>query len=156
MSNFPFPWWDKTITIYNKYIDPTTQRVSWYRNTVNNCFWKADNTMFSMGRYGVSTIGVVTENKTILCRIPEDSRYVNKLAWDELSEGERSEHFTLANEDIIVLGEVEDDLNEYASGKRANDLVSKYKKIDSCLTIDNYVDNVRTGVELKHYKVVGK
>lgn len=154
MSNFPFPWWDKTVTIYNKYIDPTTQRISWYRTVVNNCFWKAQNLMFSMGRYGVSTIGVITENKEIICRIPQDKRFLEKGAWRELAD--KTTRFTLANGDIIVLGRVEEDIDEYTPGKRSNDLLAKYREYDACLEIDVYVNNVQTGVNLEHYRVVGK
>ena len=154
MSNFPFPWWDKTITIYNKYVDPTNQRISWYRTVVENCFWKAQNLMFSMGRYGVSTIGVLTENKTIICRIPKQDNYISKRVWDETAD--KTGYFTLANEDIIVLGEVNDVIDEYSPGQRSNDLITKYKKYDECLTIDIYVDNVQTGVNLEHYRVTGK
>lgn len=156
MSNFPFPWWDKTVTIYNKLIDPTTQKVSWYRNTVTNCFWKCENIMFSMGRYGVSTIGVLTENKNIICRIPKDERYVDKRTWDTLNESERSEYFTLANGDIIVLGEVTDTIDEYVAGQRSTDLLTKYKKYDECLEVDTYVNNVQSGIGLEHYRIVGK
>ena len=154
MSNFPFPWWDKTITIYNKYVDPTNQRISWYRTVVENCFWKAQNLMFSMGRYGVSTIGVLTENKTIICRIPKQDNYVSKRVWDKTAD--KTGYFTLANEDIIVLGEVDDVIDEYSPGQRSNDLIAKYKKYDECLTIDIYADNVQTGVNLEHYRVTGK
>ena len=154
MSNFPFPWWDKTITIYNKYVDPTNQRISWYRTVVENCFWKAQNLMFSMGRYGVSTIGVLTENKTIICRIPKQDNYVSKRVWDKTAD--KTGYFTLANEDIIVLGEVDDVIDEYSPGQRSNDLITKYKKYDECLTIDIYADNVQTGVNLEHYRVTGK
>ena len=154
MSDFPFPWWDKTITIYNKLVDPTTQRISWYRTVVENCFWKAQNLIFSMGRYGVSTIGVLTENKTITCRIPKDDRFVSKREWKELQD--RSGHFTLSNGDIIILGEVEDVIDEYTPGQRSTDIVTKYKGEDACLTIDTYVDNVQTGVGLEHYRITGK
>lgn len=154
MNNFPFPWWDKTITIYNKLIDPTTQRISWYKTTVENCFWKAQNILFSMGRYGVSTLGVVTENKEIICRIPKDDRFVDKRVWKDLDD--RENHFTLANGDIIVLGEVDDVIDEYTPGQRSTDLITKYREFDECLEIDTYVNNVQTGVNLQHYRVVGK
>lgn len=154
MSNFPFPWWDKTITIYNKYIDPTTQRISWYRTVVHNCFWKAENDMFSMGRYGVSVIGVLTETKAIICRIPKDKRFVEKRTWETLSD--KTNRFTLANGDIIVLGEVTEEIDDYTPGKRSTDLIAKYKDYDECLEIDKYVNNVQTGSTLNHYRVVGK
>lgn len=154
MSNFPFAWWDKTITIYNKFVDPTTQRISWYRTVVKNCFWKAENLMFSMGRYGVSTVGVVTENKTIICRIPKDKRFVDKRTWKDLED--KTNRFTLANGDIIILGEVSDVIDEYTPGQRSTDLITKYKEFDECLEIDTYVNNVQTGVNLEHYRITGK
>ena len=156
MSNFPFPWWDSTITIYNKYIDPTNQRVSWYKNTVTDCFWKCTNNIYNMGRYGMTSLGVRVETKEIVCRIPESSKFVPKEIWETLSDGERSEYFTLANGDIIILGDVEDTIDEYTSGKHSTDLITKYKRYDKCVEIDTYIDNVRNGVGLKHYHIVGK
>ena len=154
MSNFPFAWWDKTVTIYNKVVDPTTQRISWYSTVVTNCFWKYVNTLYNMGRYGMSTVGVQLEVKNVVCRIPKDERYVDKRAWDELKD--KSGHFTLANGDIIVLGEVTDTIDEYTSGQRSNDLLTKYKAYDACIEIESYVNDVQTGVGLEHYRIVGK
>jgi len=154
VSNFPFPWWDKTITIYNKYVNPTTQRVSWYRTVVDNCFWKSQHLVFSMGRYGVSTIGVITENQTIICRIPKDDRFVEKGAWRDLEN--KSTKFTLASGDIIILGNVEITLDEYTPGLRSSDILARYREYDACLEIDEYVNNVQTGVGLEHYRVTGK
>ena len=154
MSNLPFPWWDKTITIYNKYVDPETQRVTWYKTVVNNCFWKSINELYNMGRYGMSAVGIQFEVKNIICRIPEDDRYINKREWNTLED--KADYFTLANNDIIVLGEVEDTIDEYTEGQRSNDLLTKYKAYDECMQIEQYVDNVRTGVNLRHYRVSGK
>ena len=156
MSNFPFTWWDKTITIYNKLIDPTTQKTSWYRNTCENCFWKNINTTYVIGASGMSTKGVVLETKNIICRIPKDDRYVDKRAWKELSDNDRKDYFTFGNGDIIILGEVNDEIDEYTSGKRSNDIVKKYKEFDECLEIDSYTINVHNGIGLEHYKIVGK
>lgn len=154
MSNFPFPWWDKTITLYNKFVDPTTQRVTWYRTVIENCFWKNVNELYNMGRYGMSAVGVQLEVKNIICRIPEDDRYVDKRKWKELTN--REDYFTLGSGDIIILGEVEDVVDEYTEGIRSNDLLTKYKEFDECLQIMEYVDNVRPGVSLRHYRVFGK
>ena len=133
MSNFPFVWWDKTITLYNKYVDPTTQVVSWYRTVINNCFWKNVNETYYVGTRGISTTGVKLETKDIICRIPQDDRYV----------------------DIIILGEVEDVINETEKGSRSTDLVSKYRQYDKSLMIDKYTINTGTGVGMPHYKIVG-
>lgn len=154
MNDLPFLWWDKTITVFNKYVDPTNQRVTWYKTVIKNCFWKAVNNLYNMGRYGMSTVGVQLEVKQIICRIPKNKRYVDKRTWINLSD--KSGHFTLANGDIIILGEVDDIIDEYVSGKRSNDIRTKYKEFDACLEIEAYVDNVQTGVGLEHYRVVGK
>ena len=154
MSDLPFAWWDKTLTIYNKVVDPVTNRISWYRTTVDNCFWKYVNNLYNMGRYGMSTVGVQLEIKNVVCRIPKTDKYVDKRTWDSLED--KTDHFTLANGDIIVLGEVEDVIDEYVEGQRSTDLMTRYKKYDACIEIATYVDNVQTGVGLEHYRVVGK
>lgn len=156
MNDFPFPWWDKTVTIYNKIVDATTQRVSWYKNTVDNCFWKYVNNTYTIGRSGVSSTGVILETKSVICRIPKSDKFVDKKTWRELKDEDRKDYFTLANGDIIILGEVEDVIDEYTAGKRSTDLIAKYKEDDACIEIDTYVDNCQTGVGLEHYRVVGK
>lgn len=156
MSNFPFPWWDKTITIYNKVIDPTTQRVVWYRNTVENCFWKAVNNLYTIGRGGISTTGITLSTKDVICRIPQSDKYVDRRTWGELKDEDREDYFTLADGDIIILGEVEDVIDEYTAGQRSTDLLTKYKNYDACIEIDTYVDNCQTGVNLPHYRIIGK
>lgn len=154
MSDFPFAWWDKTITVYNKFVDPTTQHISWYRTTVENCFWKYVNNTYTVGNAGISARGLTLETKDVICRIPKDDRFVGKREWRELAD--KSNNFTLANGDIIILGEVEDVIDEYTAGQRSTDLIAKYKEDDTCLEVDTYVDNVQTGVGLEHYRVVGK
>ena len=156
MSEFPFPWWDKTVTIYNKVVDPTTQRITWYKNTAENCFWKYVNNTYTIGNAGTSARGIVLETKSVICRIPKSDKFVDKKTWRELPEEERAEHFTFANGDIIILGEVEDVIDEYTAGQRSTDLVAKYKEDDACIEIDTYVDNCQTGVNLEHYRIVGK
>lgn len=151
MSEFPFPWWDKTVTIYNKVVDPTTQRITWYKNTAENCFWKYVN-----NSYTIRGSMITLDTKDVICRIPKTDKFVDKKTWRELKDEERKDYFTLANGDIIILGEVEDVIDEYTAGKRSTDLVAKYKEDDACIEIDTYVDNCQTGVNLEHYRIVGK
>ena len=151
MSEFPFPWWDKTVTIYNKVVDPTTQRITWYKNTAENCFWKYVN-----NSYTIRGSMITLDTKDVICRIPKTDKFVDKKTWQELTDEERKNYFTLANGDIIILGEVEDVIDEYTAGQRSTDLVTKYKEYDACIEIDTYVDNCQTGVNLDHYRVVGK
>ena len=152
MNNYP-AWWDKTLTIYNKRIDSATQQVSWYRTILTGCFWKYVNSRYFLGRS--NSDGVVVETKDVICRIPKDERFVDKAEWKELSEQEIKEHFTLGNGDIIVLGEVEDAIDEYTKGSRSSDLVAKYKELNGCIEVDTYVINVGVGLGMEHYRVVG-
>ena len=153
MNEYPM-WWDKTITIYNKRIDSTTQRVSWYRTYVENCFWKFEHNKINVGQRYAGKI--VLESSEVICRIPLDSRFVEKNEWVGLSGSDISEHFTLSNGDIIILGEVADTIDEYTAGNRSTDIVAKYKELQGCLEVDTYVVNTWTGVGIPHYRVVGK
>ena len=156
MSNvgFPFPWWDKTLTIYNKYVDPSTQRVTWYRTVVNNCFWKYYNTTYYVGKYSVKVSGIALETKHVTCRIPKSDNFRYQREWRNLSD--KSNYFTLATGDIIVLGEVDDVIDDYTEGQRSTDLVSKYKDQLECVEIDSFVINVGTGMGFEHYRVIGE
>lgn len=153
MNNYPI-WWDKTITVYNKFVDTTTQRVSWYKTVVEGCFWKAVNDTYTIGRGGISSTGITLETKDVICRIPKDERFVGKREWKELED--KSGHFTLNNGDIIILGKVSDTIDEYTRGKHSTDLVAKYKEFDSCIEVDTYVNNTGTGLGIEHYRIVGK
>ena len=38
MNDYPI-WWNTTITIYNKYEDPQTHVITWFRKVVNGAFF---------------------------------------------------------------------------------------------------------------------
>ena len=154
MSSIGFPFWDSTITVYNRYEDSTTQKTTWYRTVLENCFWKDVNETYYVGTRGISTSGVKLETKEVICRIPEDDKYVNKGDWNALAD--KSDHFTLAQEDIIVLGEVDDVIDDYTEGSRSTDLLEKYRALQSAIEVDTFVNNVRNGIGLRHYRVIGK
>ena len=147
MNNYPI-WWDTTVTIYNKFTDPLTQVVSWYKTTVTNTFWKYI--------YDKATIGeTVLESNKIICRIREDSRYTDKYLWNALSAENKAKHFTLGQGDIIIKGDVSDTINEYEKGKRSTDLIEKYKELQGCLEIQVVHDNTGIGRGNPHYLAQG-
>ena len=149
MSNYPYPiWWDTAITIYNKYTDPNTQQVTWYRSKVDNAFWKYV--------YDKVTIGnTVLESNKIICRIREDANYMDKYLWVALSDENKAKYFTLGQGDIIVKGEVTDIVNEYVSGQRSTDLIEKYKELQGCFEIQKASNNTGAGRGLPHYLAQG-
>ena len=58
--------------------------------------------------------------------------------------------------DIIIMSEVEDVIDEYVESKRSSDLVSKYKELGKCLTVDNWQNNTGIGRVCPHYFVSGE
>lgn len=147
-SSYPI-WWDKTITIYNRYENATTQLVQWHKNILYNCFAKSTATLISGGQTTYNT-----DNNII--RIPQSNRYKPYSEWINIPNTEQPNYFTLHQGDIIIMGEVDDVINEYKDGMRSSDLISKYKELGMCLTIDAYQDNTGVGRTCPHYFVSGE
>ena len=79
--------------------------------------------------------------------------YLETYQWNALTD--KSEHFTLSPGDIIVKGEVTDEVNEYVSGQRSSDFLAKYKKLQGCMVIEQCAVNAGPGRGLEHYYVRG-
>lgn len=141
-------WWETTITIYNQFKDPTTKVVRWYRTVVDGVFWKYVGDKVTVGK-------TVLETNNIICRIRKDSRFLEKFQWIQLPNDTMSNYFTLAKGDIIVKGVATDDINEYESGHRSNDLLSKYKELQGCMSIEEIAINTGAGRCNEHYLVKG-
>ena len=149
MSNQPYPIrWDTTITIYNKFQDPQTQLIRWYRTVVHNVFWKYVGDKVTVGK-----VSLETDNS--ICRIREDTRFLPKFQWIQVPNDKMHDFFTIGKGDIIIKGEVSDEINEYESGHRANDIVSKYKELQGCIIVEELAINVGAGRCNPHYYVKG-
>lgn len=147
MSNYPV-WWDTTITIYNRYEDPQTQLVKWYKTTVSNCFWKYDRTKMKIGE-------TVLESDNTICRIPESPNFLEKYQWVELPNDMMASKFTLGVGDIIVRGNVTDTIDEYSTGHRSTDLIAKYRELQGVIQVDAVTINTGRGRNNPHYYVRG-
>ncbi len=147
MSNFP-DWWDKKITIYNKYTDAGTRVVTWYKTVIDKptCFWKEVGDKTVVGNVTVDT-------KSIIVRIPQSSKYATPQEWWGLAD--KSTKFTLQQDDIIVLGVCEDDIDEYTSGSRSTDLLARYKRFGGIMEIKQIANDTMSGMLFKHYLVKG-
>ena len=143
--NYP-EWWDKTVTVYNKYEDETTHQITWYRHVVDGCFWQDVGNKLKMGE-------TILEGNQLICRIRENASYLNKYAWTN-SES-KDDFFTLGLQDILILGSVDDEIDEYTSGKRATDVIAKYKQITGVLEIESVSDDTGPGRCNPHYRVRG-
>lgn len=147
MNNFP-KWWDTTITVYNKFQDPQTDIIKWYRTVVDNCFWKySDNK--------VVINNTILDSNKIVCRIPKDDRYLPRYEWENKPNDTMKDYFTLGVGDIVVKGLIEEDIDEYVSGKHSTDLINKFKKLQGCMIIEAMSDNSGTMRNNKHYYISG-
>ena len=148
MSNHYSSWWNTTVTIYNRYEDAQTQLVTWHKSVVDGCFWKYTGNK-------VVVNNVVLETNNIICRIRKDEKFLEKHEWISLPNDEMDNYFTLGQGDIIVKGSVDDEINEYASGKRSSDLKTKYKSLQGCMEIQEFSNNTGGGRGNEHYYVKG-
>lgn len=149
MSNNIYPsWWDQTITVFNKYEDPTTREITWYKTALSNCFWKYTENKITMGDTSL-------ESSVTLCRVPINAVFKEKYEWDALKPAVRGNFFTFAPGDIIVRGSVADTVSEYTQGSRSSDLLKKYKKLQGCMVVEQCSINTGGGRGSEHYLVKG-
>lgn len=147
MNNYP-SWWNTTVTIYNRYEDPQTNIVGWHRHVVHGAFWKAAGDKIVIDK-------TVLDTENILCRLRKDSAFLEKSAWIEIPNDQMSNYFTLSQGDIIIKGEVTDEINEYVSGKRSTDIKKKYKDLQGCMEIKHWANNTGGGRGNEHYLAKG-
>ena len=142
-------WWDDTITLYNKYIDPDTKKVTWYRHVIPDCFYKHTIEKITVGK---TTI----DSNVTVCRIRvNNDLFVDKKSWMLLTDAERAIKFTLSVGDIIVADEIDFEIDEYAKGKTSANLVNENKEWPGCFTIETVNINVGGGRGNEHYHVRG-
>ena len=98
----------------------------------------------------------VIETNDIIVRIPQKTNYREYATWLMLGNDVRPNYFTIHQGDIIVKGKVTDDIDEYNSATNSNALLTKYKKLGTCLVVNNFNDNATAGRGLKHYRIMGE
>lgn len=137
-------YWDKTITIYNRYEDTITGQITWYRHTLSNCFVKRTNINVQIGNEHIQT----DDN---IVRIPYQANYLSPYDW--AASADKSAVITLQTGDIIIAGSVDDVINEYISGQRSTDVIAKYKAL-GVFKIKSVNEN--TSLPNRHYYVRGE
>ena len=149
MSKKGYPiWWESTVTIYNKFVD-SNNFTHWYKNVVTDCFWQLSGQTVKVGE-------VTLDSKSVVCRIPKDSKFLEKQDWINVPDAQKGNYFTIAQGDIIVKGACEDIIDEYQSGHRSTDLLGKYREYQACMEISEYANNTGVGRNNEHYLTRGK
>lgn len=138
--------WDKIITLYNRYEDEQTGIIKWYRHKLNKCFYKRTNNKVRVG-------DVQLQSDDTIIRIPAQSGYLPPFAWNNLPNDRKGNQITLQSGDLIFLGDVSDEIDEYTSGKRSSDLITKYKALGSVFVKSVNINDFMYG---QHYLVKGE
>lgn len=148
MNNYP-RWWSTTVTIYNRTEDKQTHIVTWHKHIIDGVFWKYAGNK-------VDIDGVVLETNDVIVRMRrDDTHFMECYLWHELPNDQKPNFYTLQNGDIIVKGEVDDEIDEYTSGHRSTDLLDKYKDLQGCIEIQRVAINIGPGLGQEHYYVRG-
>lgn len=147
MNHYP-TWWDDTITLYNKYIDPSTKKVKWYRHVIEDCFYKHTVEKLTVGK-------TTLDSNSSICRIRVSDDFVDKKSWMSLTDEEKAEKFTLSGGDIIVADEIDFEIDEYEKGKQSSDLIHDNKEWPGCFTVEVVNINVSGGRGNEHYSARG-
>jgi hypothetical protein len=147
MNTYP-SWWDDKITLYNKYIEPTTKQITWYRHVIQDCFYKHTIEKVTVGK-------TTLDSNVSICRIRVSDDFVDKKSWMSLSDTERAKKFTLSGGDIIVADETTFEIDEYLAGHRSADLIKENKEWPGCFMIETVNINVGGGRGNEHYHVRG-
>ena len=141
-ANFPV-WWETTVTLYNKHT-ASNGEITWYRTVLEGCFWKYETDYERVDN-------AIQMTKVLLCRVRKSDDFLENFEWQDSPY--KNEYFTFNQGDILVKGEVEDELDEYTARQRSSDLLKKYK--DRCAEITECRINVGAGRVCEHYLVRG-
>ena len=139
-------FWNKTITLYNKYTDEQTGIVKYFRHLLHDCFVKATNNKVNVG-------GVQLQTNDTIIRIPKQPNYLPPYEWLKLPNDLKSQSLTLQSGDLIFLGDVDENIDEYTSGQRSSDLIAKYKSMGSVFVNSVNINDFILG---EHYFVRGE
>jgi len=139
-------FWNKTITLYNRHQDALTDEIAWHRHTIRNCFFKS-------ARNNVRAGSTQTASNDNVARIPAQDNFVPANEWNALPVDKRGKYITLQVGDVIVLGDINEDIDEYANGKRSSDLIAKHE-LSGSMFVDSY--NINDFLPGAHYFVRGK
>lgn len=139
--------WGQEITIYNKYTDPDGI-IHWFRTSeIEHTFWGATKEKSEV-------TDATRKSSRIVCRIPENERFLDSVDWNNLPFDEKPYKFTLDLDTIIVRGFVLDELDERQNtGIRPSTLREKYR--DDMIEVLYFSNNTRDNRGLPHYSVKG-
>ncbi|MEA4899320.1 MAG: hypothetical protein VB065_14050 [Eubacteriales bacterium] len=139
------PFAGATVTLYNRREGKDANGrtvVTWHRTVQHNCFWT---------RRTVRAIenGNVKIGEVLVCKIPESPAYLPPDEWATLTDP--TGRFTLWAGDIIVLGDVPDEIGPSLTESA---LRMKYAR-RGLMVVTSAKDRCISGAGLRHYLAEG-
>ena len=136
-----------TITLYNRIraADSPDKKEHWFKTVLFRCSWKSVLIMRQGGTDGTKVNAVQVNTYTV--RIPQDDRY---LPYDQFIKSPDG-HFTVSQDDVVVLGECQDEITG-DSGYMAAQVLNRHKP--NAFKVTAFSDNTAFPVQ-KHYRLGG-
>lgn len=136
-----------TITVYNrmKAKDTAAKKEEWHKTVIPDCSWRCSTEDIQQQVQSGVTNRDQKENYTV--RIPRNEKFRNYEEWKKAP----AEYFTLSKQDIIILGECQDEITG-ASPNTAAEVMQRHKP--DAFLVKSFTDNTSHLVG-KHYKVGG-
>ena len=132
------------LTIYNKYVDPSTRSEKYQRSLVGKVQWenrKGSNVIASGGQISIDQARIFVPFENV-------SNYVSPRTWQALAD--KSDQFTFQVGDVIVKGEVVDAIGDLFT---ITDLKETY---DNVLVISSVDTMDFGGLDLQHWQLGAK
>lgn len=133
-----------TITLWNKWRNPGTNKDEWFRHVLSGCSWEHKAVRTVTGQ--TASLASVT---TVL--IPENILFMNQDEWEHMT-GNRTAFFTVQTGDIIALGAHEAEITDIAP-YRESDVIVLYAP--KAFKVKIFQDNTAGYKRGRHYYAEG-
>lgn len=136
-----------TITVYNrmKAKDTATKKEEWYKTVIPDCSWRCSTE--DIQQQVQSGITNRDQKEIYIVRVPRNEKFRSYEEWKKAP----AEYFALSKQDIIILGECQDEITGI-SPDTATEVMQRHKP--DAFLIRSFADNTSHLVG-KHYKVGG-
>lgn len=136
---------NQTVTVINHYVDKLTRNDKWNKTILQNCMWR-EQTAKTVANNQIQVDDCVS------LTVPYRNGYLPPKQYVKVPNDEMKNYFTFnsdSNLDIIVLGEVTQEINDTYT------ITNVKKDYDNVATISAVSDNSIVDL-LRHWKVTGK
>lgn len=144
-----------SITLYNKYIDKSTQKVMYKKTIIKKANWQGQPIVATISS-AESAKGVVGMTSSINVFIPfindfSNKTYIAPKEWSYLADADRDKYFTFQELDYMVKGEC-----DIADNTTLVNIPNLIKAKDNVITIMSVIPNDNGSPRMCHWQIGGK